>query len=418
MSGRSSSPFNPRTIFLLLIGGLIAFFALIYFIGSGNTGRNANDGRAHVASNGLNGYSALARLAEAEGLKITRSRSPSGLETDELLVLTPSAYVDPEDISDILEERQYRGPTLVILPKWFATGMPDNLPDEVKDKVKDGWVRLIHTNRSAWTDELPEPYSFTVDSEDVEEPSSWSGLDYSGVLPTTSIAFAKPRGIHDALVTDEAGHALAIDVIGAEDSEYYDSAYSTVFVVEPDLMNNYGLANGDRARIALELLRYSSYYEDGAGITFDLTLNGFGGSTNLLTLAFQPPFLAATICLVLALLIVGWRAFRRFGPAIAEGPAIAFGKSRLIANGAGLILRAKRIRLLAESYVALRQRRLGERLGLHHPDPEAIDAALERRLPGEKPFTYRAADLRNARRATDILRAASALKELEGKLQT
>lgn len=39
-------------------------------------------------------------------------------------------------------------------------------------------------------------------------------------------------------------------------------------------------------------------------ITFDLTLNGLGESKNLLTLAFEPPFLAATLCLLFAALVI------------------------------------------------------------------------------------------------------------------
>jgi hypothetical protein len=148
-----------------------------------------------------------------------------------------------------------------------------------------------------------------------------------------------------------------------------------------------------------------------------MTLNGFGASENLLTLAFRPPFLAATLCLLLALLIIGWRAFMRFGPpAVAAGPNIAFGKRQLITNGAGMILRARRFALLAAPYAALSSRRIAERLGLSRPDPQAIDAALARRLPLEEPFTRRAARLEAAETPAEILAAAQALGELNTKL--
>ena len=166
------------------------------------------------------------------------------------------------------------------------------------------------------------------------------------------------------------------------------------------------------------VLRLVEQAADGSDypIIFDLTANGLGSSVNLLTLAFRPPFLAATLCLIIAMLIVGWRAFKRFGPAVAEAPVTAFGKSRLVANGAGLIVRAGRLRLLAEPYADLSARRIAGALGLAKADPEAIDAAVQRRLPDEEPYSNRAARLRAANTPTDILRAARALKELEGKL--
>ncbi|MBU2586706.1 MAG: DUF4350 domain-containing protein, partial [Alphaproteobacteria bacterium] len=108
---------------------------------------------------------------------------------------------------------------------------------------------------------------------------------------------------------------------------------------------------------------------------------------------------------------------QRFGPpAIASEPAIAFGKQRLIANGASLIVRARRLPLLAAPYAALSARRMAERLGLARPDRDAIDAALARRLPHEEPFSRRAARLEAATRPADILSAAQALDHLTTKL--
>jgi hypothetical protein len=229
--------------------------------------------------------------------------------------------------------------------------------------------------------------------------------------------YADSNARHEALIADAAGHTLAFKVIGEPGSAYNENAHWTIFVADADLVNNYGMAGKSRAEAALALVEELTYDGDISAVTFDMTLNGFGASENLLTLAFRPPFLAATLCLLLALLIVGWRAFQRFGPpALAGGPAIAFGKQRLIANGAGLILRARRLRLLGAPYAALSARRIAERLGLARPDPQAIDAALARRLPGEEPFTRRAARLEAASKPADILTAAQALDSLTTKL--
>ncbi|HEY6964496.1 MAG TPA: DUF4350 domain-containing protein, partial [Erythrobacter sp.] len=250
------------------------------------------------------------------------------------------------------------------------------------------------------------------------KPGRWSGMGYSAALPAETMLYAEPSGPRETLIADSEGRTLAFIVRPAEGSAAADNAYPVIILAEPDLANNYGLADPQRAAAALALVdRLAEPYDIGR-VTFDMTLNGFGASENLLTLAFRPPFLAATLSLLVALLIVGWRAFMRFGPAAsANGPDIAFGKRHLIANGAGLIVRARRFGLLAAPYAALSARRLAERLGLARPDAQAIDAALARRLPAEEPYTCRAARLEAAQKPAEILAAAQRLDDLATKLQ-
>lgn len=249
-------------------------------------------------------------------------------------------------------------------------------------------------------------------------PQAWSGLGESGKLPAAPVIHAKPAGAHRTLITDGQAYPLAFEVQLGESNQPDDEAYPVVFLAEPDLANNYGLADPQRAAAMMGLIDELTYGGDIREVTFDMTLNGFGAEENLLTLAFRPPFLAATLSLLVALLIIGWRAFQRFGPPASDaGPEIAFGKRQLIVNGASLIVRARRFALLGAPYAALSARRLAEKLGLARPDAQAIDAALARRLPAEEPFTRRAARLETAATPSEILAAAKALDDLSTKLQ-
>ena len=405
----------------LVVAGFAVFLAMIYLIAAGEEfGGNNRNGQAHAAGTGLNGFAGLVKLVEGDGYDITRSRSPSGLETYDLLVLTPPAYLnDAAEFAEILKKREQIGPTLVILPKWEVSLPPDNLPAEVREKFKSGWVVLNGAFPADWAKELPAPY--TVEHSKAVLPkgrtAQWSGLGEAGMLPTRSVLYAKDDAAHQTLISDASGRHLAIKVNGAEGGEFDEYIQPTVFVTEADLMNNYGLGNGDRAAAALALVNQLTYDGEITGVTFDMTLNGFGAQENLLTLAFRPPFLAATLCLLMALLIVGWRAFQRFGPAaVSGGPDIAFGKQRLIANGASLILRARRLPLLSRPFAALSARRMAERLGLVRPDLAAIDAAIARRLPDAEPFSRRAARMEAATKPAEILSAAKALDDLATKL--
>jgi hypothetical protein len=455
--------FSRLGAFALIGGGFALFLAMLWLISAdADFGGERGRGQAHAASVGLNGYAGLVTLVEAQDYGVDLSRNAQDLKTRDLLVLTPAPFADAEEIAEVLTERRSLGPTLLIMGKWWANSPGPNLPPKVQAKFKRGWVSINGASASDWTTDLPDGYRFVhamhpreADAMAVEiappqtapsaapkappqadakppkpgPPARWAGMGLSGTLPREELLHAKIGDGQKALIVDPAGRVLAfgIDLDSGEepDSAAQDEAdvftnpvYPVIVLADPDLANNYGLADGQRAAAAIALVDRLAAPEDIDRVVFDMTLNGFGASENLLTLAFRPPFLAATLCLLVALVIVGWRAFQRFGPAAAGGgPDIAFGKRQLIANGAGLIVRARRFRLLGAPYAALAARRLAERLGLSRPDPDAIDAALARRLPEEEPFTRRAARLEAATRPADILAAAQGLDDLATKLQ-
>ncbi len=414
---RGASPFGRGAVLAVMLVGFAAFIALLYFIGAGDTGTRERSGAAHAAANGLNGYAGFVELLEAEGYDVERSRGNEGLNTSGLLILTPTPFTDAEEFAAILRNREYVGPTMVILPKWMTRSPGSNVVEEDAERMQSDWVALIGAAQAGWTQDLPAPFTFTHESEQLEgdETPYFEGLGLSGELPTASILYAAENSAHEAVIKDAAGHALVINVVGEEGTDYYENAHWTMFVAEPDLVNNYGLADPARAATALALVREAGY-GDTDSVTFDMTLNGYGNSVNLLTLAFQPPFLAATLCLILAMVIIGWRAFLRFGPAAVGAPEIAFGKRRLVNNGAGLIVRARRLRLLAVPYCNLIERRLGRALGIARPSAEAIDTALAVRMPNQEPFSALTERLYEAEKPIDILRAAQALHDLTNSI--
>ncbi len=412
------APFSRGAVIALVVGGFALFMALLFLMGEGESPlSDSQNGGAHAASNGLTGYAGLSRLLAASNYQIKRSRSPRGLETTGILVLTPTASTDPDELGALLEKRRSIGPTLVILPKWRAGPPPRNLPREAAGKFKRGWVMLGDAEASLWPAELPAPFALTPTLEELgrEESPGWDGFDRSGDLPTKTIIYADSNPLHEVLIEDAAGHALAVLVRDKPGSAYNDEAHWVIFLAEPDLANNFGMADPARAAAAVLLVQELDYDAYGE-ITFDLTFNGFGGSENLLTLAFRPPFLAATLCLIMALVIVFWRAMLRFGPAAVHAPATAFGKRQLVENGAGLILRARRWALLAAPYARAAERRVARSLGLVRHDPASLDAALAVRAPDEEPFSPRAARLEAAATPADILSAAQALDSLTRKL--
>ncbi|MCB2088792.1 MAG: DUF4350 domain-containing protein [Sphingomonadaceae bacterium] len=439
---RPTSAFNPKVVLGLLLFGAVMFFAMLYFIGTGNTGGKDNNGAAHAASRGLTGYAALVELLKAEGHEVRLSRNPASMDDYGLLVLTPPHYADAEEIQAIIDKRRYNGPTLVILPKWNAIQIPDQIPVE----KEEGWVFLGNARSPEWPKDFDSDLKFipsiddTTNGRDGNPAKAWSGLGFSGPLadpkalqsiPDDASYMALVKGQDGEMLAaflDDGGYYPSLDQAAgiqpptsSDDYDYdyddddYGDNWGVIVVAEPDLLNNYGMADRERAELALRLVE-TAMSDSDLPIIFDLTQNGLERTQNLLTLAFTPPFLAATICLIIAMFVVGWRAFRRFGPPVAEERAIAFGKTQLVHNSGGFVLRTRRLHLLTEPYVEQIRLRIAHKLGLRHMDDETIDAALQRRLADAPSFSQRAAALHNATRPSEILRAAHALKSIERML--
>lgn len=432
MSGKVAPTFNPKLMLALVLFGAAAFFATLYFIGTGQTG-SSNNGGGHAAAKGLNGYAAIAEMLEDDDYDVSLSRSPSALNDYSLLILTPPAFMDAEELEKVIEERRYLGPTLVILPKWSASRVPDKWDVE----SETGWVVLNGSTEPYWLDDLEGDLAIEGSvTELAKKGADWRGLGLSGNLPdrTKSLSITGDKIV--PLVKDSDGETLAgyVDdggyypdlaaaasrqvTEGGDQNELFDdedTPWGVIIVAEPDLFNNYGMADPKRAELARRIVKLSM---EGASLSviFDLTQSGLSGTQNLLALALKPPFLAATLCLMIAMLVVGWRAFRRFGPPAAEGRAIAFGKRRLVTNSASLIQRTKRLHLLSGPYADMMRGRIAAALGLRRADDAQIDAAMNRRLPGGPTFSHSLNQLRAARTTPELLRAAGVLRSLERKL--
>ncbi|MEL0209069.1 MAG: DUF4350 domain-containing protein [Novosphingobium sp.] len=420
------SPFPRSTVIGMLLVGALAFVALLWFLGH-DTGGSGNDGGAHVGGKGLTGYAGLAQMLEAEGFDVQRQRNRLQLESAPgLLVLTPPAEADGKAIAKLIDARRLIGPTLVVAPKWMAVGLNSK-------KAKRGWVQVFATSAPNWPG-FADNVSVAIGEKGSAPARGWRTANGGGKLPDDrQVESGSGNGLMP-LVKSGDGRILAAWL---DDDGYYpelnrlagidpghggdnEDIYPVVLVFEPDLLDNWGLADKATALLARDLVLATA--DDSAQqITFDMTFNGFGAQRNLLTLAFEPPFLAATIALFLAAIALAWRAFNRFGPALAIAPEYARGKTALVANAAGLIRRAGRVHLAAAPYADASRERIAMALGLPKgldPDriEQLIDAAQERRGLSGPRFSEAARTLRASRKPHDLTRRAQALQEIERQL--
>jgi hypothetical protein len=443
-----ANPFGVRTALALVLFGACVFVALLWMIGNGLGAGDANDGGAHAEGRGLNGYAAFARFLEQGGRTVRRSRSAAAFGEAGLLILTPPAQAKGADIAKAVERHRLVGPTIVITPKWAA------FPTSAKDiTAKRGWVHLAGASGPNWPGFLDQ-VTLDLKQGDKAGRSGWRTRTLAGRFPDPSqlMSGAGPKLV--PLVTGERGEiyaayvddgdypALAAIAPGSaaseraaeDDEEEAVYPYPLVVVFEPDLLDNYGMAKLPSAQLGAALVRALSRPPgpeftgvvrapagDAGSVTFDLTLNGLERQASLLGLAFTPPFLAATLCLLLAAGAVGWRAFLRFGPPRAPIRAIAFGKRALVANAAGLIVRSRRYHLLGAPYAEAARQRLVRAFALPRnrdaaADLEALDHAAQVAGAGDQAFSQLSARLAKARNQRDLVKAAAELHALERTL--
>lgn len=426
---RSAGPFSPRVALALVVGGIAVFFLILWLIGSGMSERKVNNGGGHAAAKGLNGFAAFAQYLQKRGYAVSLARSPAALHQDGVLILTPPVYTDTKQLARVVERHRPLGPTVIVLPKWEAFRLPMTRPD-----IKEGWVELFDVRPAEWKGFYDDITLYGDRKRTREATTGWTGAGLNGVLPDPRVIFsARGKSLISLVETRDDDRILAAYVadggdyprlrdmsLMAEpdfDSDQAHGNFPVVMIFEPDLIDNYGLSRAENALLGERIIA-AALEGNPKKAVFDLTFDGFGRSRSLLTLAFEPPFLAATLCLMLAAMVLGWRAFNRFGPALLGRRALAFGKRELVSNAAGLIRRTRRLHLIGGPYADAVQARLVKALALparlgRSEAEAAIDRALTARDPDNPGFAATAAALRGARRPIDMLRAARNLHSLE-----
>jgi hypothetical protein len=394
-SGQRRTIVSPAlAIALVLVStiSLIAFFALSAYAPDF---RNESNGDAHVLSKSAIGFAGLRVLLEPGGMTSTIDRglgprdAPVGMT-----VLTPEITSAPSEV----KSRSTRRLSLIILPKWIP----------FQDPVRPGYVtKVAPIEKTLVAAALKDIAKNTTIQQakgaapvHLESKAIFEGL----FVPSQAVRIDTLQTISGSdwipIVTARNGGALLALKSG-----------TAIFVLaEPYLMNNHGLA--DEATAAFALSFFTALSRHRAPVSFDVTLNGFGRSPDLLKAMFAPPFLGATICAILAAILIGFHAFTRFGATPPSMPGFALGKRALVDNTAELIRVMNREPQMAERYATatrnLISRALGIRRQMDRAQADAVLKALEQRA-GESGIDALAEEAGRVRRRSELMRVAGQL---------
>lgn len=386
----SGAAFGARTIIILIAAGVICFAAFLVLTAYAPDMRSGRDARGHALSTSAVGLRGIHDLLEELDYPVEYIRDETLIENEGLLIATIEPGRAGGDLAALVERGRTQ-PTLIVLPKWLTMAMPGS------DRVRS----IGPAAAGLAGEEISEIGAIAVAT--AEAPAG----DTLYVAESIGARFAAPAALQtihgkalSPLIETARGDIVLGNLTGTE----------LYVLADPDLINNLALANEDSAAAAVAMLVALNL---GGPFRFDLTLPGFGASPNLLKLAFEPPFLALTLCILAAAMLAGAHAAHRFGPARHEPRAIAFGKRALVDNSADLIRVAGRERLSAERYVTMTREAAITAIGNpRRLEGEALDRWLDGFTRGESPpFTALAACARTASTRHGLLDAARALHQ-------
>jgi hypothetical protein len=331
--------------------------------------RSEANGGAHAMSKSAVGFAGLVELLGDEGVptQISRDPHPARSSPGRLLVLTPGLDTDPKAMDRLAGSAV----ELIVLPKWLV-GPDLNHPGWVSRAKDTGDVALAqhilngfdhgdHLERASGT---ARP-TFTATSRYLtgDRPIPIGRIENLQTI-------VGPDRDWVSVLESEPGHAVLIRKTDQQ-----------VFILsDPDLLNNQGLAQLDNAQGAFLLINMlRGGYLSPLAVAFDLTLAGFARDRSILGVAFEPPFLAATLCAIAAAGLMGLHAAARFGPALRPTAAFAMGKRALADNSAALIRLARRQYRMGAGYAVLTRGLAARALGAPRDlDDDQMDALLDR----------------------------------------
>jgi hypothetical protein len=403
---------RARWLPLLFLVGAIATICLLLLFAYAPDLRGDDSSEADAVSRSAVGFAGLHRLLELSGIPVEIDHGAALGQTvhPSLTILTPTIAITKQDWLDYQEH----GPVLIILPKWTVMPMP----------LKDSWVNKTGALPPATLTRILAPIA---DVQIAQWPGDRRDALLHAVLPLTGLppqlngrlqqlqAAARGKGVPllrlaGGLATrkpDSGGVAVLVRLRAGDKPIYV--------LTEPDLMNNHGLADESTAQMALAIVR--SLRHGTSAVRMDVTLNGMTREPSLLKALVEPPFRGASICALLAAILMALHALARFGAAAAEGKFAVRGKTALANNTAALVHMMRREAGMAARYVQASRDMVLARLGRRNAqDADAVLAVMERRTASDIHYAQLAADAALAKNSDDLIRIAAMAHAWRGKI--
>jgi hypothetical protein len=393
MTGQRSSLVTPKMLAGLLIVSAFSLLAFLILNAYAPDLRAPESDEANALSKSAVGYAGLHILAEHSGVPASLSRDPNICGNCGLTVLAPQSFGNPHELAKAARSE----PCLIILPKWLTAS----------DPTHDGWVMKIATMPPAGVEHV---LSELVTKPKISQVTNSGNVTLQAVDVRFKDDIPKSPTIIDRLQTVFGENLVPIIADSRLKGLLLAVRGTQIYILsDPDFANNSGLHDRATALLAYNLLRKLRV---GSGpIKFDLTLNGFRSSPSLLRAVFSPPFLGATLCAIVAAVLLAFHAVNRFGtPQLGDRP-FAFGKRALADNTATVITLLHREPSTAPPYAQAMLNFVGAKINVSREQMTETGwlGALERRAGLETSFSTLRNESDLVRDKTDLLNVANKL---------
>jgi hypothetical protein len=416
--------FRPATIALMIVIGVVGFFGALTLGAYAPDLEGEGGPGTHALSNAAIGFSGLVQLASGTGRNPKILRDEQIWQSEDLVVATPERAAT--NLNKIIAARGTTKPTLYVLPKW----------DAAEDRDHKGWVRIKgllpafepegvlapglmfeikrHMDKKpalhVADPNLPASLRFVTPAklQVMERPSRKAKANIAAPVKVAAAPPGEDAGNDRAAAFDHSFDSIRPVITDGAGGIVLGEIDNMYVLADPDLIDNAAMKHSANAASALALLDWLNG-PNAQGVGFDVVLNGLGEGKSLLRLAFDPPFLAMTLTLAAMALLLGIRAAGRFGAPRLRARAIAFGKAALVDNGALLVSKARKARLLGGSYAEVIREQAVRAFGVSPRfSPAEVDSYLDGLGQGAR-FTELARRAEAADSENDMLAAARAL---------
>lgn len=399
--GPTKGAFRPGVMLALVLAAVLSMLAMAVMSAWAPELSDGNDGRDHALSKSATGYAGVVSLLRGLKHPVVLSRGAlRGAGPDSLLILTPPSGRDEKQMNVLI---RHKGAVLVVLPKWRTA----------PDPRRRGWVRTLGLASSEEAlSVLPsrlrgDARLGTLTGERRVRLLGESGQAASLAGPVTSLRSLTGRGWTPVL-TDQDGRAVLL---------IHDRTGLYV-LTDADLLNTLALNDPAKARGVLAIIATMATPEQP--VVFDLSLNGFSRPRSLMRLLLEPPLLGFTLCLLAAVLLIGWQAMIRFEPHLRARRAVALGKTALADNTAALARLARREHRMARPYAELVRTRAARAVSAPSGlSADALTALLDRlaaRHGGADRWDHLLAQADAARTPADLMAVTLALNRWKSEM--
>jgi hypothetical protein len=345
-----ASVFSAKLLVAWIAAALLTFAASLYFGSLGGEGKSSADAVGpSTFSRSAIGYAGIAEILSRLHIPVVKSEydAPAKLGSGGVLVVAePELDRGAESaVSALLNAPA----ALLILPKWQGEA----------SKAHPGWLADAALVPPLAADLV---LNMAVPGGQVTRTAaapSWT-VNALGERPGLD---APVQLITSARLTPIVGASAGMLV-----GELRSKGKRLWVLSDPDVIANHGLGHDGNAAFAVALLQQLAMGQPaGSPIIFDETAHGYLSTpASPLALLFRFPVAIATGLGALALLLLLWSSFARFGAPVPAPAALGAGKRGLVENAAGLLEFAGHRRSVVRRYVEASLRDAARRLHAPH----------------------------------------------------